>query len=66
VDDLVTLPEARSRGCGAKLLGWLHELARAEGCAQLHLDSGMARRDAHRFYEREGLERSGYHFRSVL
>lgn len=62
VDDLVTAPEARSRGCGAALLTWLAERARAEGCAALHLDSGTWRTDAHRFYEREEMEVTSLHF----
>ena len=62
VDDLVTLPSHRSRGLGAALLSWLAEFARREGCDQLHLDSGVHRTDAHRFYEREGMKMSGYHF----
>jgi len=66
VDDLVTLPDQRSRGYGGRLLDWLREHARAEGCEQLHLDSGMQRRDAHRFYEREGLSATGLHFAERL
>ena len=66
VDDLVTLPEARSRGCGAALLTWLAEFARSEGARQLHLDSGTERADAHRFYRREGLEVSGFHFKRIV
>lgn len=62
VDDLVTLPVARSSGLGAQLLDWLKAHARREGCAALHLDSGVQRHDAHRFYEREGMQRSSYHF----
>ncbi len=66
VDDLVTLPEGRSRGHGAALLAWLAELGRARGACQLHLDSGKQRADAHRFYEREGLEAAGIHFKRGL
>ena len=66
VDDLVTLPEARSRGYGAALLTWLAEFGRARGVGQLHLDSGRQRADAHRFYEREGLEGSSIHFKRSL
>ena len=66
VDDLVTLPEARSRRYGAALLAWLVEFGRARGARQLHLDSGKQRTDAHRFYEREGLEASSLHFRRAL
>lgn len=54
VDDLVTLSEHRSKGYGAELLSWLKQQAAKEGCEQLHLDSGMQRKEAHRFYEREG------------
>lgn len=66
VDDLVTLPEARSRGYGAALLAWLADFGRARGATQLHLDSGKQRLDAHRFYEREGFAASSLHFRRAL
>ena len=66
VDDLVTRSDARSHGHGARLLRWLRRLARSEGCIELHLDSGVQRVDAHRFYEREGLRRSSYHFSMAL
>ena len=62
VDDLITLPEHRSKGYGARLLKWLASQARREGCRQLHLDSGVQRIDAQRFYEREGLSRTGFHY----
>jgi len=62
VDDLVVLPDHRSRGYGAALLSWLAEFAAKEGCEQLHLDSGIQRKDAHRFYEREGMTLASFHF----
>lgn len=62
VDDLVTLPPFRSKGYGARLLAWLRERAAIEGCRQMHLESGTQRVDAHRFYEREGMEMSSLHF----
>ncbi|MEW5755774.1 MAG: GNAT family N-acetyltransferase [Pseudomonadota bacterium] len=62
VDDLVTDAQQRSRGAGQAMLAWLVEEARRCGCDQLHLDSGVQRLDAHRFYEREGMQRSSYHF----
>lgn len=66
VDDLVTDAAARSRGHGKALLAWLAEHARQNGCAQLHLDSGMQRKDAHRFYLREGMDNAGFHFMTRL
>ena len=62
VDDLVTLSTERSRGYGKVLLEWLKDRARAEGCSHLSLDSGMQRKDAHRFYQDNALPISGYHF----
>lgn len=62
VDDLVTSSAHRSKGYGAKLLSWLKEYAATEGCLQIHLDSGIQRKEAHRFYEREGLSMTAYHF----
>jgi len=62
VDDLVSDEGARSRGFGKQLLDWLVEQARAHGCEQLHLDSGVHRAQAHRFYFREGLVVNAFHF----
>jgi GNAT superfamily N-acetyltransferase len=64
VDDLSTLPEARRRGYGRKLLDWLCEEARRLDCEQLHLDSGVGphRTDAHRLYFDSGLEITSFHF----
>ena len=66
VDDLVTDQNSRSQGHGKTLLAWLTEHARHLGCAQLHLDSGAHRKDAHRFYLREGMENAGFHFVTKL
>jgi GNAT superfamily N-acetyltransferase len=62
VDDLVTDSDDRSRGYGGKILAWLTDEARANGCVQLELDSGVQRFDAHRFYFRERMHVSAYHF----
>jgi len=62
VDDLVSDPAQRSRGHGARLLTWLAEQARAHDCDVLELDSGVQRFDAHRFYFRERMKISSYHF----
>lgn len=66
VDDLVTAARRRSEGYGAKLIDWLSETARAEGCRRLHLDSGVGRAQAHRFYFRKGMEIAAYHFSKPL
>jgi GNAT superfamily N-acetyltransferase len=62
VDDLVTDLEMRSQNYGHQILDWLVNYARQQDCQQLHLDSGLQRLDAHRFYQREDMQISGYHF----
>ncbi len=66
VDDLVTTDQERSHGHGKLLLDWLKDQARSEDCAALHLDSGVQRHGAHRFYLRERLDIRAYHFRIPL
>jgi GNAT superfamily N-acetyltransferase len=66
VDDLVTAESERSKGHGKALLAWLRELAVRSGCDELHLDSGVQRKRAHEFYEREGLALVAYHFSERL
>lgn len=66
VDDLVTDAAHRSEGLGGRLLEWLTDVARSAGCDQLHLDSGVQRVDAHRFYEAHHMEFASHHFRLNL
>lgn len=66
VDDLVTDSGSRSRGYGGRLLEWLTQTAREAGCDALHLDSGVQRTDAHRFYEGHHLENTSRHFARSL
>lgn len=62
VDDLITDDAQRSLGLGSKLMTWLLARARDEGCDHLDLDSGNQRKDAHRFYLREGMRQDSLHF----
>jgi GNAT superfamily N-acetyltransferase len=66
VDDLISDENARSSGYGAALLGWIGEYAKDRGCKELHLDSGVQRHAAHRFYLRERMDITCYHFRLEL
>ena len=61
IDDLTTLPEARSNGFAALLLDWLIEFAKTSDCQAVHLDSGYARHAAHRLYLRKGFQLKSHH-----
>jgi GNAT superfamily N-acetyltransferase len=62
VEDLAVDPERRSLGVGTALLQAVKDWAGSGGATHLELDSGLARTDAHRFYEREGGTRQSYTF----
>lgn len=62
IDDLVTDENCRSTGAGRLLIEWLKGYAREIGCGQMHLDSGVQRFAAHRFYLREGFDIASHHF----
>ena len=62
VDDLVTDERLRSKGIGRALLGHLERKARSAGLDHLTLDSGTQRQQAHKFYFREGMLATAFHF----
>ncbi|MGD6873634.1 GNAT family N-acetyltransferase [Sutcliffiella horikoshii] len=66
VDDLITNVSSRRQGYASDLWDWLVTQAKLEGCEQFHLDSGVQRHDAHRFYLKGGLDISCHHFQMSL
>jgi len=62
VDDLVTTASSRGTGIGGALLAELSERARRAGCSVIDLDSGVHRVEAHRFYMRERMAITSFHF----
>jgi GNAT superfamily N-acetyltransferase len=62
VYDLVVLEAMRSQGYGQELLKWLMVFAKSHDCQQLHLDSGVQRHAAHRFYLQQRMDITSHHF----
>jgi GNAT superfamily N-acetyltransferase len=62
VDDLVSKSDERSKGYGGALFDWLVEHARENDCDQFHLDSGVQRFRAHRFYLQKRMAIEAHHF----
>jgi len=62
IDDLVSEESQRSTGAGKFLMDWFKNFARENSCQQLHLDSGVQRFSAHKFYLREGFSINSHHF----
>jgi GNAT superfamily N-acetyltransferase len=61
-DDLVTDEERRSTGVGHALVDYMERIARERGCDNFSLDSGTQRQQAHKFYFREGMVVTSFHF----
>jgi GNAT superfamily N-acetyltransferase len=66
VEDLAVAPHRRSTGIGKALLDAGKAWARDHGAVWLGLESGSARLDAHRFYEREDPDGWSRSFRWTL
>ena len=65
-DDLVTDEEERSAGVGRALMQYMERIGRERHCDTLALDSGTHREQAHKFYFRERLTVTAFHFSRKL
>ena len=62
IDDLSTLPTARGKGYGGKLLDYVAAIAKEKGYKIVTLDSGYLRTDAHRLYLNKKFTMVAHHF----
>ena len=65
-DDLVTDEAKRSTGVGHALMQYMEGVCRERDCDMLSLDSGAQRRQAHKFYCREGMTITSFHFNKPI
>ena len=61
-DDLVTDEARRSTGVGHALMAYMEGICRERRCDTFSLDSGTFRQQAHKFYFREGMTITSFHF----
>lgn len=62
VQELIVLPEFRSRGAGRVAIDFAKRFSKEQGCVLIELASNLMREDAHRFYLGNGFKRSHYKF----
>jgi GNAT superfamily N-acetyltransferase len=62
MDNVIVIPEYRSNGIGKLLCNWCEQKAKDNNCRVLMLDAYLENEKAHKFYEREGYFKRGYHF----
>ena len=64
--ELVILPEKRSFKIGKQLIEKIEEIAKDKQFEQIELSTSIYRKDAHRFYERQGYEKLHYNYTKAL
>lgn len=62
IEDLITSSTERSNGYGMQLLNWAKEYAKSNKCNQVRLVSGVARHQAHKFYQNNGMSFEAKYF----
>ena len=62
MDNVVIDENYRSKGIGKLLCDWCINKAKEENCKKVMLDAYLENEKAHKFYEREGFTKRGYHF----
>lgn len=60
IHDIVVEENMRSNGIGTELLNFAITKARSMKCDNVQLDASFYRTNAHRFYDANGFEKSGY------
>lgn len=60
IQELVVDARLRGKGVGQQLFAAARDAARRANCVRLELVTNQRRRDAHRFYEREGMRQTHF------
>ena len=66
LQNLFFLPEKRSFKTGKQLIEKIEEIAKDKQLEQIELSTSTYRKDAHRFYERQGYEKLHYNYTKEL
>ena len=66
LQNLFFLPEKRSFKIGKQLIEKIEEIAKDKQLEQIELSTSTYRKDAHRFYEKQGYEKLHYNYTKEL
>lgn len=65
-DNLIILPEYRLQGWGNKLVDWVCEYGKTQGCIASELNCYLPNKKGQQFWRYQGFEVIGYHFTKAL
>lgn len=66
VSSIISNAEDRGKGYGRRLMDHARKLAVDNGCTAMFLDTGLAKEEAHRFYDIYGFEKSAFCYQLKL
>jgi GNAT superfamily N-acetyltransferase len=66
IDELVVDKNHQGKGIGTRLVRAITKVAVNKHCKRIELDSAFHRKQAHRFYEKNGFERRAFLFSKIL
>jgi len=61
-DNVVILPEYRSKGVGDLLMNWIFEYGKSKGCVASELNCYVTNSKGHKFWFEQGYKILGFHF----
>ena len=65
LDNFIIAPDHRSGGLGKRMLSWLEEKAKEEGCQLMVLDTYVTYARAQKFYMDHGFAMTGFHMTKI-
>ncbi len=65
-DNVFILPKYRQLGLGKKLLDWVYEYGKSQGCVASELNCYVSNETGNAFWEQEGYAKIGYHYQKSL
>lgn len=65
-DNVFILPKFRSNGVGTKLMSWVYEYGKSQGCIASELNCYLSNSKGQIFWEKEGYQKIGYHYQKTL
>lgn len=61
-DNVVVLPEYRSKGLGKMIMTWIYDYGKSQDCVASELNCYIPNKSAQKFWESEGYTAIGYHY----